>query len=382
MRRLAWLLTLGSLLVAAGCGGSSKSPATPSVTTAAPTTATSTATAPTTTQTATSRAVAVGGPVPAGFVPHSFTAIGEDSWWLLGIAPCSSPPCTSIVRTTDGGADFVGIPAPRVAYESTPGSGGQTTGISQLRFADVEDGFAYDSSLYATHNGGATWHSVGVGGSVTDLAIAAGDVYAVVGPAGGGSGRLMRSPVGSDDWVVVQSAGAVAGGLWVHGFDVFIQSADNTRLLVSGDRGGSFKAYRSPVEGLPCQYELMVAPVVWAHCATGTLSAVWRSTDGGHSFKLAYGGASRRGPILPNSAEFAAASARTAVVGYQKLFRTSNAGGSYSVVSSARLQWDYLGFTDATHGAALAFPWSASAAHERLYYTTDGGRSYHVVPIT
>jgi hypothetical protein len=87
------------------------------------------------------------------------------------------------------------------------------------------------------------------------------------------------------------------------------------------------------------------------------------------------------GPRLPNSAAFAAASASTAVVGAQQLFRTGDAGGSYSMVGPSGLQWDYLGFSDATHGAALGFPVSSSLAHERLYYTTDGGRSYHLVPI-
>jgi hypothetical protein len=87
------------------------------------------------------------------------------------------------------------------------------------------------------------------------------------------------------------------------------------------------------------------------------------------------------GPRLPNSAAFAAASASTAVVGAQQLFRTGDAGGSYSMVGPSGLQWDYLGFSDATHGAGLGFPASSSLAHERLYYTTDGGRSYHLVPI-
>src|SRR5579859_5544624 len=58
-----------------------------------------------TTRTATTSTVPAGlppagGPVPAGFGPQSFTAISEYTWWLLGDAPCSSPPCTSIVRTT------------------------------------------------------------------------------------------------------------------------------------------------------------------------------------------------------------------------------------------------------------------------------------------
>jgi hypothetical protein len=275
----------------------------------------------------------------------------------------------------------VGIPAPRVPFESAPGSPGQTIGVSQLRFADSEDGFAYGSSLYVTHDGGARWHPVSVGGPVADLAIAGGAAYAIVGPGGGAPGRLMRAPIGSDNWITLRAAGSVLGGLWVHGADVLVQSADNARVLVSKDRGVTFAGYRSPVVGLSCQYVEPQSSIIWAHCATGTLSAVWRSGDGGRSFQLAYG-AGARGPMMPNSAIFAAASPSVAVVGYQSLLRTGNAGATYQPVGPAGLQWEYLGFTDATHGAALAFPSSSSAAHERLYYTTDAGRTYHLVPIT
>lgn len=43
--------------------------------------------------------------------------------------------------------------------------------------------------------------------------------------------------------------------------------------------------------------------------------------------------------------------------------------------------WSYLGFTDPAHGAALGYLGSGSANHAQLYYTTDGGASYHEVPI-
>ena len=43
--------------------------------------------------------------------------------------------------------------------------------------------------------------------------------------------------------------------------------------------------------------------------------------------------------------------------------------------------WAYLGFTDDTHGVALGYVGSVSPANERLYYTTDGGQSYHLVTV-
>jgi hypothetical protein len=378
MTRLRLAAVFGLVLLAAGCGASKPHTAAHSTSTATSPPTTSTATSPATTPTSQALTVPAGGPVPAGFAPSSFTAIGELTWWLLGNAPCTSPPCTSIVRTTDGGVRFVGIPAPRVAYDG-PGSG-LSTGVWQLRFGDAVDGFAYDTGLYVTHNGGSSWHSVSLGGPVSDLAIGGGDVYATVLSPSGVSARLMRSPVGRDDWVTLPAAGKVSGGLWVHGTDVFVGNSMYSKLLVSDDRGDSFAAYPAPITSLPCEYEEMQPPVVWAHCATGTESDVWRSTDGGRSFSPADG---RRGQplMIPNSAAFAAASSTVAVVAGLRLYRTTNAGASYAPVGPAGFRWAYLGFINATHGAALATPASSSSTAEELFYTTNAGLSYHLVRI-
>ncbi len=319
-------------------------------------------------------ATTAGGPVPRGFAPRSFTAISELTWWLLGTAPCSRPPCTSIVRTTNGGRSFVGIPAPRTPLAQAGGR----VGVSEVRFADSADGFAYSPDLYATHDGGATWHQIDVGGSVSDVAISAGEVYAVVAITGPGTtSRLLRSPVSRDAWTVLPAAGEVAGGLWVHGADLLIQSGNNGRLLVSHDFGASFSRYRVPSPGLPCQFQEMAPEVVWEHCATGMMSGVWRSPDGGASLQHV---SDAQLPPQPNSAAFAAASARTAVVGYQQLYRTVDAGAAWTPVGPPGLNWVYLGFTDPTHGVGLATSRS-SATGERLYYTTDAGASYHLVEV-
>ncbi len=319
-----------------------------------------------------------GGPVPSGFAPRSFTAIGESTWWLMGDAPCSAPPCTSIVRTTDGGRTFVGIPAPRVALSTA-----NQAGVSELRFADPLNAFAYGSEMYVSHDGGAHWHPVSIGGGVSDFAIAGGYAYAVVSGGSAVAGELMRSPVGSDAWSRLTAAGAVSGGLWVHGSDVLVQSSSGggpgTQLLVSHDGGGSFNRFPVPSPGFPCHFEEPAAGVIWAQCPTGTESGVWRSTDAGATFQPADGHATGQGQ--PNSAIFSAASSSTAVVGYDQLARTGDAGASYAPVGPSGLLWEYLGFTDATHGVAVGYPQSGTPAASRLYYTTDGGQTYQQVTI-
>jgi hypothetical protein len=303
------------------------------------------------------------GPVPPGFGAESFTAIDTDTWWLLGSAPCSDPPCTSILRTDNGGASFVGMPAPRTAH------------VAQLRFANAADGFAFDSQLWVTHDAGASWHQIRLGGAVTELAGADGFVYAIVRYGHKGAGRLERAPLGSDSWTTLTGAGSASAGLWAHGQDVLVGSGGGAELALSHNAGVSFTRVRAP-SSLPCDFEEPATGVVWAHCATGTESATWRSTDSGANFNAVHG------PGLPNSALFASASATTAVLGATTLLRTTDAGAHYTPVTSVGTvtAWQYLGFTDARHGVAIGYVGSGpTPGNERLYITSDGGAGYRLV---
>jgi len=180
----------------------------------------------------------------------------------------------------------------------------------------------------------------------------------------------------------VSAAGVASAGLWVQGSDVIVQSGAGTgassSILVSQDGGASFTAHPSPSAGFPCQLQAPEPPVLWAECPTGTLSSVSRSADLGAQFTTVVS----TGLPLPNSATFAAASASTAVVGYQKLYRTTDNGSTWNPVGPSGVSlWAFLGFTDATHGVALGYVGSTKPANERLYYTTDAGQTYHRVSL-
>jgi hypothetical protein len=328
------------------------------------------------------------GSVPDKFQPESFTAVSELNWWLLGHSACGHRRCLSIVRTTNGGRSFARIPGPR------------THDVAQLRFATDRVGYAFGRQLWSTHDGGQRWVRVRVGGRVSELSTAGGFVFAVVHREH--SSWLTRSPIGLDDWQRMHVAsGEPVAGLWTQADQVLVETESVNfiehhghafrshvrRLAISTDNGFRFaSAVKLPRAGA-CEVNANL-PAVWVHCASGRRSGTWRSRDSGMRF-LAAGGRAHHRAVgvnatlkLSSRSTFAAASSRIAVVGARQLYRTTNGGHSYRPVATPRgiRRWQYLGFTDPSHGIALGM-FGRGRAHERLYYTTNGGRSYHLVAI-
>ena len=311
------------------------------------------------------RSYTTGGAVPAGFQPQSFTAISEFTWWLMGTAPCGTGQCTTIARTTDGGQTFRRIPAP------------PTTHVTNIRFANASDGYAFGPELWTTHDGGRTWTEPSLGAS--EVAIADGYAYALasIGPVQ----TLMRSPVGYDSWTVApglagrsQLTNQGVGSLWVQGDTVIVQAG--TRLLVSTNQGAHFYRMRGVQHAGDCSYD--GGPfALWALCSTGMApDEILLSDNLGATFRTT--AQVPNGPI--NS--FAAASGSVAVAsGQGPLYRTANGGASWKPVDAPSAGWTYLGFTDPTHGVAIGEFGGGKQQQYRLYYTTDAGKSYHLVSI-
>lgn len=302
------------------------------------------------------------GAVPAGFAPRSFTAISEFTWWLLGTAPCNGGHgCTTIVQTTNGGPQFTRVGAP------------PTTAVSQVRFADTTNGYAFGPQLWSTHDNGRTWARQNLGTTVEQLAIADGYAFAIV--YSHGRSRLMRSAVGADDWVALAGVGSgPLSGLWVEGKTVILQSG--ARLLVSDDQGASFSREHGVQHAGDCSYDGGQF-ALWAVCSAGMApDEILLSADSGNSFTKA--APLPDGPINA----FAAADGSVAVAsGQGPLYRTVDGGASWSRVRAPIANWVYLGFSDPTHGVAIGAFGNASLERYRLYYTTDAGHSYHRVPI-
>lgn len=378
--------------------GSTTPPASTTTTTTASTTATSTSPAPAT------PGGPAGGPVPHGFDPVSFTAVSDDDFWLLGTAPCSSAICTSIVRSTDGGAHFVGIPAP---VEQLTGVG-TSPGLSELRFADSLDGFAGSDGepgpLWATHDGGEHWQVTLP--DVMTFTVSAGLVDAITGSCSNGVCSNLHfdvTPASHDAWssapLPLQSAGGFLD-ITAHGVSAWItlspatQTADAQTLLYTDDAGvHPLITEPSPcTAGLGGDLEASSDSVVWAVCPTGMMAGAWRSTDAGAHWTALRAGTGTNGPGMSNGARLAAVSDTTAVLAtgdVGQLLRSTDGGLTFTTIvppGQTGQQWQWLGFTDPMTGAGLRFGGGEPVGPERLsplqlWRSIDGGVSWHPITI-
>jgi len=296
-----------------------------------------------------------------------------------------------VVRTSDGGSTFVGLPAPPVGLAGTTNGQDDPNVIRDLRFADPADGFAYGPALWATHDGAAHWRQVVMPGQVTSLAAADGYVFAIVastcakGAVGCSANAVYRSPAGSDNWSPLDPRD-VTTTLAVHGPDVVAETSGSqsspSQVLISHDHGDHFESRPSPDVGLSCAFDEPVPNVVWALCVTGMQAAVTRSTDGGRTFPPLQGN-----QAFVNSATLGAASTTTAVVGSfatsagSRLYLTTDGGRTFRATGPAvpNGEWLFVGFTDASRGAAIAD--TGERKTTVVYRTTDGGRGWSPVAI-
>ncbi|HXQ62174.1 MAG TPA: hypothetical protein VN796_07560 [Acidimicrobiales bacterium] len=394
-------VTLGLVLAATAMTVAACSGGTPGGTPVPRTTSSTSATSPSETSTSapaatsTTAAAPSGGPVPSGFDAVAYTAVSAEEFWLLGTAPCSAPVCTSIIRTTDGGAHFVGIPAPPapLAYGTSATAPGV---IDTLRFADPFDGYAVGvrpsgttSGLWVTHDGGEHW-SAQVLGDVEAFDISDGEVYVVVGDCtdtGCRDVHLERSAAHSSSWTATPLPGVQSSpeaSVSAHDGQVWIDAESGTGDLLehSSDGGASFTSGRSPCNaGLGGTVQAATDRVLWFMCPTGMMASAQRSTDAGATFEDLGTGE------IVNSSEIAAADATTAVVvdgDSPALRRTADGGGTFRTVFSApgATGWLYVGFTTPAVGVGLSTgPGSGTRTvpATTLWRTVDAGITWNRV---
>ncbi|HUC26575.1 MAG TPA: hypothetical protein VMA73_28060 [Streptosporangiaceae bacterium] len=327
-----------------------------------------------------------GGPVPRGFRVASVTFVSASDGWVLGTTKtCAHKPCTSVLRTTDGGRSWTGIPAPKYKLARY----NLAAGLVRLRFADALDGFAYGSQLWVTHNGGSSWHRVRqVPGYVTDLETSAGVAYAVTSVNKSGKEVVYSSPAGRDSWHRVAGLPETAGpgglgSITLHGKAAW--------LILGGKLYSTHNGSHWTKESFTCPAGYGITSVAAYSASQITLLCVgnpglgssskllYASTNGGaHFARVGVPPRGGDGGLLaeptPQHLFIATASGAT------WLYASTDGGKRWHqalTLDDAGLGWNDFGFTTPSQGVAVEG--MAPLGLTRLWLTRNAGRTWHAV---
>jgi hypothetical protein len=353
-----------------------------------------------------------GQPVPGNFQPTSVTFIGPHLGAAIGQAStpghCATAYCTSLAGTSDYGASWYGVSAPLTG----PPAG--ALGVSQLRFLDAHDGWAFGPQLWVTHDGGGHWTQEQTYGlRVTDLETAGDRAFAVFATCTGtGPGyaadctsfSLYSAPASGGQWQPVPgpvaNLQAASGG----------QAAAASLVLTGGPGGGtgyllspSGALLSGPLNGKPWSLVSRAAPCapgapgtagqptgallagdsgrLILACTSATSTAgdtqtktVTESTNGGVSWS--------GGGTAPPAGLAAAVSVQGQVVVLATdagLYLSGNGGGSWRLTQGSPAGaaagspgFSYVGMTSPADGVALP----ADPGLHEVFITTDGGSTW------
>jgi hypothetical protein len=339
--------------------------------------------------------------VPSGFSAASVTFVSDRQAYVLGDAPCTHAPCTSVARTLDGGRTWRGVPAPRATLQPDPGAADRIApdSVRDLRFATGRDGYAFGGGLWTTHDGARTWRRLTSLGAVLDLATDGHTVYAVVARCGAGSWscrdlRLMTSPVSTDAFHPV----AVPVPTADQGADGAVSTAGGTTVAVLNGvtyvrRGpGGWTRATEPCRPLSGWTEPAAAGhMLTSFCSEGaagtTYLTIQQSADNGRHWTTVPGQPVRLVNDGRSHTAIAAASARVLAVAWANRLYSGRYGGltvsrddgrtwTDAALPKTGAGWRYIGARSATALVALADPPTA------VLWTSDtAGRSWTPHPI-
>jgi len=323
--------------------------------------------------------------VPSAFQPASVTFVSPSNGFVVGVAPCSAGTCTTLVATTDAGHSWseIGTPSPRL--------GGTAGVVSKLRFADSRDGWLFGPQLWATHDGGKTWHQISEPGQVTDVEASGGQAYALVGT------RVLRTAVNTDSWQPVSGVTltAPARSIALHGHAAWIVtgSGPGTSKLITSSDGATWRTLPDPCAGLGEEWALAgVAPVDVTHvyllCGGGAAAGseekkVLFSSNGGLTATPTAVDPPRSGDVRDIAAASTNVVALSAQSGASWVYRSGDGGHSWPAVlqqgDGGFGYWD-LGFTTSTQGVVIyGQPDMGAGMPTKLLMTRDAGASWAAV---
>jgi hypothetical protein len=357
-------------------------------------------------------AVPSGDPVPANFQPTSVTFVGPDIGAVIGQAGtpgncAGGVDCTSLAGTNDYGRSWFGVSAPAT------GAPDGSSGVSQLRFLNASQGFAFGPELWITLNGGAQWSRIALPPAtrVTDLETLDGQVFALWARCSGGGAdfaarctslTLHTAPVGGQWRQVGGAVDLTAGGaatsasLLLVGDPAaatgYLLAPDGKVLSGSLDSTGWTTAGTAPCvpgaaqpDGQPSG-ALMAAGSgeLYLLCAAGATSTpasppasrapgtLYVSADGGKTWHQ-----------RPAVAALGTATSLAAATGNLVVLATSDGievsrddGRTWQVTLSAGAGppggFSYVGMTDASQGVAVP----ANPDLHQVWFTANGGQTW------
>jgi hypothetical protein len=248
--------------------------------------------------------------------------------------------------------------------------------VSEVRFADELDGWIYGPSLFATHDGGATWQPVNLSGSVISLEASGGYVDAVVSPCTGeeectGPMRLYQAGVSGGGFVPILTG--PTGNSYVTrellslhapvGFaDMTGSEAFPAKLYATEDlaKPSGWKAFPDPCAAAPGDFLVQfVAPdttSLYSLCSgTGAAGSEMKSvvkTTGGNSRVAGTpppAGDTEALAVSPSSDTLVVAAASAA----SWLYRSTDGGSTWTTpeaYNDGGIGFNDLGFTTSTQG--------------------------------
>jgi len=344
---------------------------------------------------------------PTVFTPVSVTAISTDDWWVLGYSMTTyadgySGGGATVLRTLDGGRHFAQVGSPGVLVARAPMSRPSgTPTVSDVRFGNATDGWAYGNALYSTTDGGRSWSAVsGIPGAVVDLVAANGVAWAVVDLSQTGMPTPPPSLDPNSKYAIYSTPYGNSPQHWTRAvmpFDLgaarpsIVDQDGTVTMLVSGplrDDDRDHVLIAAPGKEFidhvgPCFQELggtlsNSKDAIWASCPTGHAAGLLISTDRGANWHSYLGPA-----FFPDPGTgIAAIDDHDAVVldtGRGSLRHISTNGPeSISTTPVSDVVVFFIGFTDPTTGFAIG---SGHEGPTELWRTTDGGLRWSVVEV-
>jgi hypothetical protein len=344
---------------------------------------------------------------PPHFRPTSVTFVGTGSNSVVGAVigqagpPCATSDCTSLAGTSDYGTTWYGVSAPEA-----PGPAG-ATGVSQLRFASMTNGWAFGPALWETSDGGWPWRQEDTYGlRVTDLEAAGQRAFAVFASCSGAgqdyasdctSFSLYSSAAGSTTWMPVAvpaafthmtTSAASAATLVISGGTTGYLLTPSGEVLSGPVTGGAWSAVgqapcrpgQAQASGQPASAQLAAGSSLVLACDTGDdpaagESVIYTSADGTSWKQVA---------VLPTSgwatslASTSTGQVALATTGGRYYSQDNGASWRAARVTSAPTGgFSYVGLTNAAQGVAVP----EQAALGEIFVTRDGGRTWTPAPI-